>query len=284
MRPSVAGCNAAVPRSVAKLHTRSCSRRLLSVATPLAPVAPRLRLGSELGPHRALDAGTMTLRLRPLQPALLVTFLLASMGADAEGCSAELESDGNAEDWAFGEIPEPAEEPLPMTCEFVEEDNCWKQLVAEMQSCLPAERGTFVDDRTACEYPDGSRLEWDGSVNVPDSGIHIPYIEHRVLDSEGEPCVTTKFLGIAHAAFDIGGDVTVLHADSLTTFQLTCSDGTTYRNDVEGACPDLGAQWLAQELPGYDVVCDGEDSHCQILVNGSGLAETPRATMTTCEY
>lgn len=226
----------------------------------------------------------MPLHLRPLHPALLATFLLASMGADAEGCSAELEDDGKSESWEFGEIPEPVGEPKPMTCEFVEQDNCWKQLVAEVSACIPEATATFSDDNTACEYADGSRLEWDGAVSVPDSGTHFPIIEHRFLDADGEPCLTTKFLGIAHVAFDVGGEVTVLQADSLTTFQLTCPDGTTYRNDVEGSCPDLGGRWLAHELPGYDVVCDAETSTCEWLVNGSGIAEAPRATVASCGF
>lgn len=214
---------------------------------------------------------------------VLAVLAFAAMGADAEGCSAELESDGNAESWAFGEIPE-ATDPLPMTCEFVETDNCWTEFVAQFEACTPDGAATFDADRTACEYPDGSRVEWDGSVDVPSSGIHVPIIEHRFLGPDGSPCMTAKFLGIAHVAFDVGGDVTVLHADSLTTFELICPDGRTYRNDVEGTCPDLGARWLAHELPGYDVICDADDAACEFLVNGSGDPEDPRQRVTSCGF
>ena len=38
------------------------------------------------------------------------------------------------------------------------------------------------------------------------------------------------------------------------------------------------------ELPGYDVVCDAEKSTCDWLVNGSGIAEAPRATVASCGF
>lgn len=205
------------------------------------------------------------------------------MGAeDEQGCSAELESDGKVDSWEFGEIPEPSE-PQPMTCEWIESNNCWKQMVGRIRSCVPQdEAAQFSEDRTMCLYDSGEMIEWDGSVNEPDPGeTHVPIIQHRFIDADGEPCFTAKWQGVAHVAYDVGGDVGVLRADSLTSFTLICPDGTTYTSDAEGSCPELGARWLASELPGYDTVCDGDDGRCEFIANG---APGGKQTVAACEF
>jgi hypothetical protein len=197
--------------------------------------------------------------------ALMTALAALCMGAEGRSCSAEVESRGEAQAWEFSPIPaESAAQPL--TCEVLDAGTCWSELVSEMQRCVPpGEVGRFSEDRTRCAFPDGTLIEWDGDVERPEPGeTSLSIIQHRVLTSRGEPCLTGRWLGIAHAAFDVGGEVAVLRGDSLTAFTLICPDGATYANDVEGTCEDTGARWLVGGLPGYDVFCDGERNACGV--------------------
>jgi hypothetical protein len=205
---------------------------------------------------------------------LLAIALLCS-GAKSQGCSTELESNGTAGSWEFGPIPA-AQPAQPMTCEWLERDNCWKQLVARAASCLPEERtAVFSEARDGCSFSDGARVEFDGEVAVPSPGtVHYPIIQHRVVDARGDSCFATRWLGIAHVALDVAGEVAVLQATSLTTFQVTCPDGSTYASHLPGTCPEIGAKWLARDTPGYDVVCDGDSGVCQARFNGADQADS----------
>ena len=232
---------------------------------------PRLAVA---GAHRGIT-------LKNLPIVLILSCL--SLGADGGSCSAELESDGRADAWEFGDLP--SESPAqPLTCEYLDGGTCWTDLIEEAARCIPSgEVGRFSPDRTECTFSDGTTIEWDGDVERLNPGqTSLSIIQHRILRPSGEACLTIRWLGVAHAAFDIDGQVGILRADSLLTFSMICPNGATYANDVAGTCEDTGLRWLAGGLPGYDVVCHGDRDACDLLVKGGRSGRTE--VLATCVF
>jgi hypothetical protein len=61
-------------------------------------------------------------------------------------------------------------------------------------------------------------------------------------------------LGLGRTALEAHGRATVaFESKGLVYHRLICPDGTSYADDVEGSCPDVGARWLCGGLPGYDL-------------------------------
>ena len=90
-------------------------------------------------------------------------------------------------------VPGPAE---PMTCAWLDGDNCWKRLAAEIEACAPGATALapFSDDRRSCTHPDGSRTEFAGPIDSPPSNFQI--VDNRIVGADGSPCMTGKILGI----------------------------------------------------------------------------------------
>ncbi|MEM1417266.1 MAG: hypothetical protein AAGH15_20380 [Myxococcota bacterium] len=224
----------------------------------------------------------MTPRSLPLR-FLLALLACLSVAADGESCSAEVEDAGDADDWPFGALPRESVNPEPLSCELLDAGTCWTDMVAAARRCVPDEVGVFDADRRTCRFSDGTTIEWNGDVEEPDAGgTSVPFIEHRILRPNGEPCFTNRFLGVANVAYDVEGAVAILRADTLTSFTLVCPDDTTFANDVEGTCGDTGARWLVGGLPGYDVVCDGDLGLCNHTINGGPTGR--RETLASCRF
>lgn len=89
--------------------------------------------------------------------------------------------------------------------------------------------------------------------------------------------MTGKILGIGKTLLDVDGDVAVFENPTLTTFHVTCSDGTTYGNDQPGTCETFGQKYLAHETPGVLWTCTTHE--CKLSLWGGEAGETP---VTTC--
>lgn len=220
--------------------------------------------------------------------AMLLPIAVLSMGAEKNnGCSAEhSRGDYSAESWDIGTIPTQVGAAQPMTCTWLyDENNCWKRMARAATACAPSSSGEFTPIvRDECTYEDGSILEWEAGVSTPAPGVdHRPWINHRILDANDDPCFTAKILGIAHAAYRAGGETIVAQAESLTTFRVTCQDGTTYSSSVEGSCPEIGQMWLGGRTPGYEVICDGTTRVCTAELKGAAANSDP-TTLTTCGW
>lgn len=166
----------------------------------------------------------------------LIGFAFLSVGAKGQSCSAEIDpGDGSAASWPTGPIPTAAAKPEPMTCAWLSGDNCWKRLVAKANACAKdaSTSGTFASDRKSCSYPAHGRWEFEGDVATPGPDeVHVPIMNWRVLDAEGAPCMTGKILGIGRTMLDVQGEVALFENTSLTTYQVTCPDGSTFTNDT----------------------------------------------------
>ncbi len=199
---------------------------------------------------------------------LLAPFL---MGAGSKSCSAEADpGDGSADAWDIGEVPAPSRAPLPMSCEWLTSDNCWKKAVAKASSCAPGNGiATFDEQRSSCSYAGGSLFDFEGTVASLDPGeIHVPIMDHRLVGSDGRPCYTAKILGVGEVAIDVSGQVYLFQNLSLTSYRLTCPDGTSYQNDLDGTCSSFGADWLGGKTPGADLLCDGDTQVCTLQAKG----------------
>lgn len=193
------------------------------------------------------------------------------MGAKGNGCSAEYQpGDGRDSSWTLGPIPKATGPDKPMSCEWLESDNCWKQFARKVEACAPTGVGTFDEEREVCSFDNGGLLQLAGPISEPaDNVTQFPIVNHRLLDADGEPCMTSKILDVGHHAYDVQGEVTVSQSTSLTTFRVICPDGSSYANDVEGTCPEFGLRWLFHKAPGYTLTCQGSTASCETEIWGA---------------
>jgi hypothetical protein len=215
----------------------------------------------------------------------LLGMSVAAMGAKGGGCSAEYApGDGSSSEWGTGPVPEPSAQIQPMSCAWLDTDNCWKALVASADDCRAAvsDAGSFNEDRDACTYPDGARWELGGPLGTPAAGsTQYPITNWRILDGEGDACMTGKILGVGRTLIDFDGSVALFESPTVTTFHLTCPDGTTYGNDQPGTCEDFGERYLGNETPGVLFTCDGTEEVCRLSLWG---AESGAEVVTSCEF
>lgn len=174
---------------------------------------------------------------------------LVSVGAKGGGCSAELADDGSSDAWPTAPAPMPGT-PKPMTCAFLQQDNCWKRLVTKAATCAGDVKadGRFSEDRRSCAAPSAARLELGGAVNTPAPGnTSVIGTDWRILDAQGGTCATGKIHGIGRTLIDVGGEVATFESVSLLEYRVTCPDGSTYTNegapseDADAGAPDVDA-------------------------------------------
>lgn len=208
-----------------------------------------------------------------------------SVGAKAQSCSAEVDpGDGSAAGWAMGPEPTVSSKVSPMSCQWLQSDNCWKRLMTKALACSStSDEGTFAADRHSCTYAKGNRWEFEGDVATPGPNeTHFPLMNWRTLDEHGEPCLTSKGVGIGRTLIDVQGEAVLYESTGITTYRVTCEDGTTFSNNVnetagaagEGVCPEFAGEWLAHRAPGLLVYCKGDRKDCTLELWGgpSGLS------------
>ncbi|MDX2056034.1 MAG: hypothetical protein SFV15_26770 [Polyangiaceae bacterium] len=190
-----------------------------------------------------------------------------SLGAQGGGCAAEVQpGDGSAATWETSTVPVAKGADKPMTCEWLESNNCWKQVVTKVESCAPPSTGTFDGNRVNCAYPDGAVLELEGPISRPGVGSTLyPVVEHRLTSESGAPCFTSKLLGAGTNLLDAGGGTAVvIQTKSFTTYRVICPNGDSYADDIPGTCPDFGLRWLQHKAPGYTFKCEGTSNTCSL--------------------
>jgi len=191
------------------------------------------------------------------------------------------------------QLPTPLSPIRPMTCEWLDGDNCWKELMRDVVACAPNGFGTVASDGSACRFPDGSRLEYTGDfdaceplpANEGGSGGEanttstIIVANHDVRRPDGSRCFSAKIQGFGRASYSSATQTILTTATGLFTFQLTCPDGSTYDSGAEGACPSLAAYWARGQLPGELFFCNADSSEYFVAVSGVDQA---RANVASC--
>lgn len=222
---------------------------------------------SPLGRARPLSEGAIAARVFALGWLAVVL-----MGADDTACTAEYQpGDGRDAAWPVGEIPEADGPSEPMSCEWLEGNNCWKEFAQKVLACAPEGVGEFDEERATCTFSDGSELQLAGSISDPaDNATQFPIVNHRIVDADGEPCLTATILDVGHHAFDVQGEVYVTESLSLTDYRVICPDGSSFSNqDSEATCEDFGFRWLIRRAPGYTLTCNGGNDTCAASIWGA---------------
>jgi hypothetical protein len=236
---------------------------------------------------------------------LLALAALSFVGAKGQSCSAEVEpGDGSAATWTTGTLPVATGPTQPMTCRWLEENNCWKKLVAKGVACAAGtDAGSFAQDRKSCSYANGAKWEFEGDVNTPGpTETHVPVVNWRLLRGDGAACMTGKVLGIGRTFIDVEGEVALFENINLTEYRVTCPDGSSFSNESrpaadagtedagtadsgaagEGAvCASFGALWLAKKAPGIVISCKGATKSCGLELWGGPSGE---AVPTRCGW
>jgi hypothetical protein len=204
---------------------------------------------------------------------LMIVALMGAKGGN--GCGAEYQpGDGSSAQWDVGTVPTAQGADRPMTCEWLESNNCWKQLAAAARACAPSGQGTFSAERDGCELSDGATFELAGPISTPADGSTLyPVVDQRLVANNGTPCFTGKILAVGRTAYAAGGQAAVLESKPGLTYRLICPDGSSYANDVEGTCENFGARWLAKQAPGHTFICQGgQEGSCEAEVWGADAA------------
>ncbi len=211
--------------------------------------------------------------------ALAVLPLVAAKGG---GCSTEIQpGDGSADSWELGPVPEQKGALKPMSCEWLNHSNCWTEFVDSVKACAPlAETGTFDKDRENCSFGSGAMLELEGPIGRPAKGsTRLPIVNHRVLASDGTPCLTAKSLAPFKTALASRTHTVVLESTGTLTYKVICDDGAAYGDGAEGSCSDVGLRWLGHHAPGNSLLCSGDEGTCTLeLWGASATSSLPVAT------
>jgi hypothetical protein len=217
-----------------------------------------------------LPATKESFMIRVTTLALLMPLMVVLTGAKGEGCGGEYQSgDGSSAEWDVGTLPAASGPDLPMSCEWLESNNCWKQFVAEAAACTPESAGAFNQDRSECTFAGGAKMQLAGPISAPakDSTL-VVVADHRVLSADGKPCFTGKILGVGRTAYASRSGTIVAENKNLTQYRLICPDGKAYANDAAGTCADFGARYLKKEVPTYMLSCEG-GTDCSVKLGGS---------------
>lgn len=139
----------------------------------------------------------MNLRALPA----LVLLPLTLVAAKGSGCGAEYQGgDGSTATWSLGNVPTAKGADLPMTCEWLEGQNCWKEMIAEAAECAPKDVGTINADRSACEFEGRAALELAGPLSTPAEGSTLVEVtDHRIADAAGTRVSQPKSWALAGA-------------------------------------------------------------------------------------
>lgn len=81
--------------------------------------------------------------------------------------------------------PEPEGPPVATTCDWLTQDNCWKQGMTQLAACLPAAEGTFNADHTSCDWPNGATVTSPGPMWPVGSD---PQWDLTLIGADGAPC------------------------------------------------------------------------------------------------
>jgi hypothetical protein len=212
------------------------------------------------------------MKFQSLSMVVLVSVALTALtGAKGNGCGAEYQpGDGSSASWAVGTVPTAKGADLPMSCEWLESNNCWKQMVDDVTSCAPKDVGAFNADRSACEFDQQATMDFAGPLSTPAPGnTLIEIVDHRFTDVNNAPCFTGKILGIGRTAF-AGRKGTVVSENKTTlNYRIICPDGSSYANDIAGTCADFGVRYVQSKVPTYIFKCEGSGTCSSVAGGGS---------------
>jgi hypothetical protein len=206
--------------------------------------------------------------------ALIPIALVALTGAKGNGCGGEYQAgDGSSANWDVGTIPVAKGADQPMTCEWLDSNNCWKQMVSAASACAPKDVGTFNQDRSGCEFDQAATMEFAGPLSTPASGTTtVEVTDHRFTDATGAHCLTAKILGVGRGAYATTKGTIVVENKSITNYRVICADGSAFANDVPGTCADFGSRYLQKKVPAYLFSCTG-GAGCASVAGGTTNGE-----------
>jgi hypothetical protein len=150
-------------------------------------------------------------------------------------------------------------------CDFFENDNCWKQGVAEANACIDTstDTGTLSGDRLTCTYPGGETITFDDPVPMD---INDDYLWRFEITTNGSSCATFR-------EFDDGGvSLTTARGEFVEEIagfevRMTCPSGDTFKIDAFDAL-DCGFG----VLPGFSWSTGGTGASFSLI--GTDMNET----------
>ncbi len=146
-----------------------------------------------------------------------------------------------------------SEDPVVPDCSWFSGDNCWKQAIRAVESCLPESptEGTFASDFQTCTFEDGSQLNLSGSksFSTPFAWSGLDLRGFSLVNQGGSTCITYLTEKTEQTSgWTVGtseGEVRYSVPD-LQSFGglLTCPDGIIYDLGLDVlSCPDANAHW-----------------------------------------
>lgn len=163
---------------------------------------------------------------------------------------------------------------VPFECSVLTDaSQCWNDLVAQLEACVPAGSGVLDAARTECVYPDGTVVRFDGV--VPTSGDYRPGF--TVLDASGGVCGAFASSGFLIGEVTIGTRIASFEQEPGPRARLTCRDGVSDAIAFDATYDELSAcsSGTARVVPpGYGAYVGADFVRIEITSNGDPAAHT----------
>jgi hypothetical protein len=158
----------------------------------------------------------------------------------------------------------------PMTCAWLDGDNCWKRMLETIKACAPNEPGQFSSDGSTCRFEDGAVFSWPGRAPLD----ALTYAGgQKLVSADGSVCMQLESVGWGDYVLQSGSSSLVYDALSWSSYRVICPDGSSYSSEPEGACP-LAARGFAGTAPSSVVDCQQESTCSEVFGGGVNGFET----------
>jgi hypothetical protein len=202
----------------------------------------------------------------------LNTTSVSSLADAAPNADASTKVDGSTVDpWADpANTPMQIGTPRPMTCEWIDSDNCWVSALDELQAaCVPGGVGNVsASNPNEIVYPSGMKAL---SKEIYQSQFNAP--SYRYFRADGSQCgaIRIQYGFQTTVTIEVGGRVVFgnLGGASVKLSRVVCSDGTTYAEDEAGGniCAGYRDRELQSKVPAIYGTCN--NGVCGVVLAGT---------------
>jgi len=176
-------------------------------------------------------------------------------------------------------------EPIDCTW-FADNTNCWVTAVTEAAACTDsATAGLFAEDRTSCDYDDGSQVKFEEALpeDLSDSDALLAHNwNSEIFSADNASCASLKTSTLGGMDLTVSSGVFSMSVVGLAGLQLTCADGSKFYmeadlEDLSGSLDSLSCL----DFPGAKAA-ETTDGGVSLSLNAPAAVEDTE--VFTCEH
>ncbi len=165
-----------------------------------------------------------------------------------------------------------------LNCEWFENENCWKQTLSEIKSCLPGSiTGYLSNDGTQCTFSDGTTITFNNSINVNRIQSAAYNLEWDFIITRNElPCISYQEFENGSMKLTVSERTFSLDYSG-TSLSITCPDESNfYMNDFMSLSTDC-----ISDIPNRDITVSSDLGQASITFKLTGGADD-EVTVFSC--